>query len=307
MKVWRDTDSIPKVKNAVLTIGTFDGVHLGHQKLLERVNRQAKELDGESVLMTFHPHPRTVINSGRKIALLSTMDEKIDLLRKYGLQNLVIIPFTRSFSQLSPEDYVSKFLVEQFNPSLVVIGYDHKFGKNRVGNFAFLKEQSERYQFEVEEISKQEVEALSISSTDIRQALSKGEVKKANLLLGHSYFLRGVVVKGKQLGKQIGYPTCNVLVSEEQKLIPTNGVYAIRVILGDEKFNAMLNIGNRPTVNGEEVTIEAHIFDFDRDVYGEKLELQFVEFLRSERKFDGLKELSAQLALDKISALEVLT
>jgi len=307
MKVWRSLNGLKEIKNAVLTIGTYDGVHIGHQSILKRVNDLAANVDGSSVLITFHPHPRVVINTGHSVSLLSPMDEKIDLLAQYGLQNLVIVPFTRAFSQMDPRAYVEDFLVKNFALDTVVIGYNHKFGKNRAGDFDFLVEQSKQFNFKVEQISKLELESISVSSTKVRAALSDGQVKHATSLLGHEYFLRGVVVKGQQLGKKMGFPTANLLIQSKQKLIPRNGVYAVRVRLNDQFYNGMLNIGFRPTVSGEDKTIEVNIFDFDQDIYGEKLELSFVDFLREEERFDSLDELKSQLEADRLEVKRILS
>lgn len=307
MKVWRSLQGLQAIKNAVLTIGTYDGVHIGHQSIIQRVNDLAQKVEGASVLITFHPHPRMVVNAGHSVSLLSPMDEKIDLLAQYGLQNLVIVPFTRAFSEMSPTEYVVDFLVKNFDLNTVVIGYNHKFGKNRAGDFNFLVEQSKQHQFEVEQISKQELESISVSSTKVREALTEGKVKHAISLLGHAYFLRGVVVKGQQLGKQIGFPTANLLVESKQKLIPRNGVYAVRVHLNGRDFNGMLNIGYRPTVSGSDLSIEVNIFDFDEDIYGEQLQLSFVSFLRKEQKFGDIEALKQQLAVDKADALKILS
>lgn len=306
MKVWRSLVGLDSIKNAVLTIGTYDGVHIGHQSIIKRVNDIAQNVDGSSVLITFHPHPRVVVNTGHKVSLLSPLNEKIDLLEQYGLQNLVIVPFTRAFSQMSPKSYVEDFLVRNFDLNTVVIGYNHKFGKNREGDFDFLTEHAKELNFQVEQISKQELESISVSSTKVRQALEDGKVKHAISLLGHEYALQGVVVKGKQLGKKIGYPTANLLIESEHKLIPRNGVYAVRVQLQDQKLQGMLNIGYRPTVSGAHLSIEVNIFDFDQDIYGEQLELSFVDFLREEIKFDGIDDLKMQLAKDKAQATAIL-
>ena len=262
---------------------------------------------GQSVVMTYWPHPRTVVsNDSQDLRLLSTLDEKIALLEQAGVDHLVVIPFTRAFSQLTSAEFIQQILVDRLGTRKLVIGYDHRFGRDREGGFEYLRANASRYGFEIEEIPRQDVEATGVSSSKIRIALTEGHIQTANSLLGREYSLSGTVVKGKQLGRTIGYPTANILPEESYKLVPANGVYAVRVGYGHEVFKGMLNIGTRPTVDGTFRTIEANIFDFDRDIYGEQLSVAFVSYIRNEQKFNGLDALKAQLALDKQTAAGLL-
>ncbi len=307
MKIFRNLTELPVFKKAVITIGTFDGVHLGHAKLLTRIKDLAKRIKGESILITFHPHPRSIIGDGRKIALLSLLEEKFVLLEKLGIDHVVVVPFSRDFSQQSPQTYITDFLVKNFNPSVIVIGYDHKFGKDRAGDIHLLHQMSKVYGFQVEEVSKQQVEDMGISSTKIRRALQEGSVETAQTLLGYPYAMKGLVVKGRQLGRTIGFPTANLVVENQAKLIPSNGVYAVKVQVREKKYQGMLNIGVRPTVDDTlQKTVEVNIFGFDKDIYGEAITIEFLHFIRSEQKFAGVEELKQQLAKDKIKTLNLL-
>jgi len=306
MRIFRNLHNLPRFNKAVLTIGTFDGVHVGHQHIINSVNTLAQEVGGESILLTFHPHPRTIVHSNYSIQLLSPLEEKFELLQQYGINNVVVVPFTRDFSQQSPTAYVSDFLVKNFAPSKIVIGYNHKFGKNRAGNLTLLSQMGTKYGFAVEEISKQQVEDIAISSTKIRNALQAGKVAAASRWLGHKYHLHGVVVKGQQLGKKIGFPTANILLNDSSKLVPANGVYAVTVHLDKQVYKGMLNIGVRPTVSGLGKTIEVNMFNFDRNIYGERIKITLVQYLRAEHKFANLPALVAQLNKDKIAALSCL-
>lgn len=306
MNVYYGIKDFTKLHNAVVTSGTFDGVHLGHQKILNRLKEVAFETGGESVVITFYPHPRSVISPDNKtINLLSTLDEKIELLEKNGINHLVIIPFTRDFSELSSEEFIQKILIETIGTKTLVIGFDHRFGKNREGGFDYLKANKARYGFEIEEISRQDLENVGISSSKIRKALIEGDVPTADHFLGRNYALSGVIVKGKQLGRTIGFPTANIQVREIAKLVPADGVYAVKVYYHEEEFEGMLNIGNRPTVDGTLKTIEVNIFDFDREIYGENLTIEFIQKIRNEQKFNGLDELKAQIAKDKETCLGI--
>ena len=300
MNVYYGIKEFIKLENAVVTSGTFDGVHLGHQKILNRLNEVASETKGESVVITFYPHPRSVISPDNKtINLLSTLDEKIELLEKSGVNHLVIIPFTREFSELSSEEFIQKILIDTIGTKTLVIGFDHRFGKNREGGFDYLKENKARYGFEIEEIPRHDLENVGISSSKIRKALLEGEVPTAHHFLGRNYSVSGVIVKGKQLGRTIGFPTANIQVREIAKLIPADGVYVVKVYYREEAFGGMLNIGNRPTVDGTYKTIEVNIFDFDQEIYGESLKVEFIKKIRNEQKFNGLEELKSQIAKDK--------
>ncbi len=307
MNVYYGLKDFTKLKNAVVTSGTFDGVHLGHQKILNRLNEVATDTSGQSVVITFYPHPRSVISpDNQTINLLSTLDEKIELLEKSGVNHLVIIPFTREFSELSSEEFIQKILIETIGTKTLVIGFDHRFGKNREGGFDYLKENKVRYGFEIEEIPRHDLENVGISSSKIRRALIEGDVPTADHFLGRNYSISGVVVKGKQLGRTIGFPTANIQVREIAKLVPADGVYAVKVYYREEEFGGMLNIGNRPTVDGTFKTIEVNIFDFDREIYGETLKVEFLQKIRNEQKFNNLNELKGQIALDKEICLTII-
>jgi riboflavin kinase/FMN adenylyltransferase len=300
MKIYHTLESFQKLSYAVVTSGTFDGVHLGHQKILARLKEIANLNGGETVVLTFWPHPRMVVSEDSQgLQLLSTLEEKIELLTDLGIDHLLIVPFTRSFSELSCEDYIQQILVDQIGTKKLVIGYDHRFGRNREGNFDFLKNNAQHYGFKVEEIPREDIEETAISSTRIRHTLTSGHIEEANSLLGRPYSISGTVVKGKQLGRQLGFPTANVQVSSFHKLVPNNGVYIIRAVVDGISHEGMLNIGTRPTVDGRVRSIEANIFNFERDIYGEKLKIEFLSYLRPERKFDGLEALTAQIAEDK--------
>ncbi len=307
MNVYYGIQEFKKLDNAVVTSGTFDGVHLGHQKILNRLNEVAKLMNGQSVVITFYPHPRSVISPDNQIVkLLSTLDEKIELLEKSGVNHLLIIAFTREFSELSSEEFIQKILIESIGTKTLVIGYDHRFGKNREGGFDYLKANKEKYGFEIEEISRQDIENVAVSSSKIRKALQEGDVQSADHFLGRNYALSGIIVKGKQLGRTIGFPTANIQVREIAKLIPSDGVYAVKVYYKKESFGGMLNIGNRPTVDGTYQTVEVNIFDFDQEIYGENLTVEFLQKIRNEQKFNGLDELKAQIAKDKITCKNIL-
>ena len=307
MIVHRGLDDLLPLPNAVVTSGTFDGVHRGHQTILARLTEVAKASNGQSVLITYWPHPRTVVsNDSQDLKLLTTLDEKIDLLDLAGVDHLVVIPFTRSFSQLSSEEFIRQILIEKIGTKKLVIGYDHRFGRDREGGFDYIKAHQDEYGFEVEEIPRQDIEAVGVSSSKIRTALIDGNIQIANRFLGRPYSLTGTIVKGRQLGRTIGFPTANMQVDDVSKLIPANGVYAVDVLYGEQTFGGMLNIGFRPTVAGTHQTIETYIFDFDKDIYGEHLTLRFRDFLRPEQKFEGLPALVAQLKQDEESARSIL-
>lgn len=322
MTVHTDINNLPAFRNAVVTIGTFDGVHKGHQQILQLMLDEAKEVNGETVIITFHPHPRQVIAMRQtELFLLNSLQEKISLLEKYGIQHLVVTPFTEEFSLQSAEEYIEQFLVKRFNPHTIIIGHDHRFGKSRSGDFQLLEEKAAQYNYQVKEIPGFMLQDNTISSTIIRQALLKGNIDTANEYLGYAYFFSGTVVEGNKLGRTIGYPTANLQVQEEKKLIPGNGVYAVEVVVngewtmdngqsaignGQSHYFGMMNIGIRPTVEGVNRMIEVNIFDFDRKIYGETLTIHIKKRLRNEQKFNGLDELKAQLAKDKEQAIEVL-
>lgn len=307
MIVHRGIDTIQPLRNAVVTSGTFDGVHRGHQTILARLTEIAALSEGESVVLTYWPHPRTVVsNDSQNLRLLSTLDEKIALLERAGVDHLVIIPFTRSFSQLTSEEFIRQILIDKIGTKKLVIGYDHRFGRDREGGFEYIQAHQAEYGFDVEEIPRQDVEAVGVSSSKIRAALAEGKITTANRFLGCPYSLTGTIVKGQQLGRTIGFPTANLQIDDPIKLIPANGVYAVDVLYGSQLLGGMLNIGLRPTVGGTYQTIETYIFDFDAEIYGEHLTLQLREFLRTEQKFPGLPALVAQLKRDEAHARSVL-
>lgn len=305
MNIYRSLESFHKLEYAVVTSGTFDGVHLGHKRILSRLKEISEQSGGETVVLTFWPHPRVVVSDdSQSLQLLSTIDEKIELFSQLGIQHLAIIPFTRAFSELSSEEFIQQVLVDKIGTKKLVIGYDHRFGRNREGSFEFLKKNCSKYGFEVEEIPRQDIEDLAISSSRIRKALQTGHIHEANDLLGRPYTISGTVVKGKQLGRTIGFPTANVHPDESYKLIPQNGVYVIEATYNGEKFKGMLNIGVRPTVDGTSRTIEANLFDFDKEIYGEDLKLELLHYLRPEQKFDGLPALIQQINIDQENAVK---
>jgi riboflavin kinase / FMN adenylyltransferase len=307
MQIHYGIENIKKIPKAVVTSGTYDGVHLGHQKILKRLTEIAQSSGGESVVLTFWPHPRMVVSSdSQDLKLLSTLDEKIELLAQNGVNHLVVIPFTREFSELSSEEFIQQILVEKIGIKKLIIGYDHRFGRNREGGFEYLKKNAHRYGFEIEEISKQEIDNLTVSSTKIRQSLFSGQTHIANELLGRSYRFSGLIAKGRQLGRTIGFPTANVQVSESFKLIPANGVYTVKIWVRDQSHFGIMNIGNRPTVDGIGRTQEVFIFDFDADIYGEKLTAELIEFIRPEQKFDNLDALKTQIYKDIEEARRIL-
>ena len=308
MRVFTDLAELPNFQNAVITIGSFDGIHKGHLKILQRVNKLARQVNGESIVITFHPHPRLVIYpKDHSLQLLTTIDEKIERFRKHGIDNLVIAPFTIEFSQMSADEYIEKFLVGRFSPASIVIGYDHRFGLNRQGNIDYLRWHSERLQYRVVEIEKHEVKAIAVSSTKIRKALTGKQIRTANNLLGYRYVLSGKVVRGQRIGHQIGFPTANLEIEDPHKLVPPPGIYAVEVEWRQQQYQGMLYIGDRPTLEEyKNVTIEVNIFDFAEDIYGDFLVIRLVEFIREDQKFDTLEELSAQLQRDKESSLAVL-
>ncbi|HLG03479.1 MAG TPA: bifunctional riboflavin kinase/FAD synthetase [Bacteroidia bacterium] len=306
MNVYYRIDEFQPVRNAVVTTGTFDGVHLGHQQIISRLKETAQRIGGQTVLLTFFPHPRMVLFPERKQLLLNTLEEKIALLEKAGINHLVIQPFTREFSMLSSRDFIEKILVRKLGTKMLVIGYDHHFGKNREGSFEQLVKSGPVYGYGVEEIPGKEVEHVRVSSTRIRQALEAGDVETAQAFLGYRYRLKGTVVKGKQLGRTLGFPTANLLVDDPYKMVPADGVYAVQVFRNEAVYGGMLNIGIRPTLNGTDRTIEVNLFDFDGDLYGETIRIEFVKRLRAEQKFDNPDELKVQIGRDRENALLVL-
>lgn len=331
MKIYHHIDEFKAIKNAVVTIGTFDGVHVGHQKILARLKELAQEIEGESVILTFFPHPRMILHpEDLDLKLITTMAEKAVLLEQAGIDHLIITPFTRDFSNLTPEDYIKHILVEKIGTKKIVIGYDHHFGKDRQGSLNDLQRFSRMYDFEVEEIPEQDVNDVAVSSTQIRSALLSGDIATANEFLGYSYTLTGRVVRGDQLGRTLGYPTANLFVEETYKLIPGDGIYAMLIeLVGKSQVRSpksgvgrletgvwrlknqdfkkgMGYIGSRPTINGMTRNIEVNIFNFNEDIYNQKITLHFLEFVRHDEKFSSLEELKNQLAKDKIKTIELI-
>jgi len=306
MKVHTDINDFRGVRRPVLTTGTFDGVHHGHRSILKRLTELARREGGESVLFTFHPHPRMVLFPGdTDLKLLNTVEEKTALLEAAGLDHLLVVPFSRAFSQMHANDYVRELLVERIGVHAVVIGYDHRFGRDREGGLDLLTRMGGEHGFLVEEIPAQEIDHIQVSSTKVRHALLEGEVEAANELLGYAYPLSGVVVKGDQLGRTLGYPTANMGLLDPHKLVPGDGVYAVQVELKQGSFGGMLYIGHRPTLDGGrgQRTVEVNVFALDSDLYGEAISVRFLSKIRNDMRFDGLDALRNQLGLDREKAL----
>ncbi|WP_439131383.1 bifunctional riboflavin kinase/FAD synthetase [Polaribacter sp.] len=299
MKIVHNISEFSSNNQTFVTIGTFDGVHYGHQKIIEKLVKEAKKANKKSVLLTFFPHPRMVLQKDASIELINTINERAFLLEKTGLDYLIIHPFSRKFSRTTALEFVRDILVNQFNISKLIIGYDHHFGKNREGNITQLTEYSHLYGFTVEEIPAQDIDDVSVSSTKIRRALHAGNLKTANNYLGYYYMLNGTVVNGKKLGGKIGYPTANIDVKESYKLIPKTGVYVVKSTINKKEIFGMMNIGNRPTVNGNHQTIEVHFFDVNLNLYNQNLTIELIYFLRDEEKFDTLELLILQLKKDE--------
>lgn len=329
MHIYYHTDELPVFRKSVVTIGSFDGVHTGHAQILGQLRAEADRIGGETVIITFYPHPRKVVGGGSgQVKLLNTLAEKIQLLSWRQIDHLVVVPFTERFSSLTAEEYVREFLVSKFHPHTVIIGYDHRYGKGRQGDYHLLEEFSRSEGFQLEEIPVQLLDAVSVSSTRIREAIGQADIASANKLLGYPYFFTGQVVEGRRLGRSIGFPTANLRVNDPEKLIPADGVYAVEVSVLDSAgmtltapttvvaprlapwagpgFQGMMNIGMRPTVDGRERTVEVNVFDLDRDLYGKELRVSVRQWLRAEQKFSGLEELRRQLGKDKEAAIAAL-
>jgi riboflavin kinase/FMN adenylyltransferase len=305
MKIYHNLDDFSPLPNAVVTSGTFDGVHLGHQKILDRLKEVAAKHGGETVVITFWPHPRLVLNpTDTKLKLLNTFEERIELIKEQGIQHLLRIPFTKEFSNISSTDFIQKILVGKIGTKKLVIGYDHHFGKNREGSFEQLKMNGPRFGFDVEEIPRQEIDHIGVSSTKIRTALEAGDVAAASTLLGRPFSITGRVVQGEKLGRMLGFPTANLDLDSHYKLIPAEGIYAVRVSHEGQQHKGMLYIGQRPTVGGVHQSIEVNIFDFDKNIYGETLTVQFISNIRQDIRFNDLEALKAQLMLDREAALQ---
>jgi len=308
LKIYHQLSDFKKLDNAIVTIGTFDGVHFGHQKIIKRLCELAKASGGESVLLTFFPHPRMIIDpENQELKMINTIEEKAQILASLGVDHLIITPFTRDFSNLSANDYIKNILVDAIGTKKIIIGYDHRFGKDRLGNINTLAENAHNYGYQVEEIPEQDIDDVAVSSTKIRKALLDGDVALANNYLGYAFSIYGPVIKGDKIGRTIGFPTANIFVPETYKLIPGDGIYAVTVEMGEEKnpevYRGMAYIGQRPTINGMTRNIEVNIFDFNREIYGQNIKMNFLAFLREDVKFTGLEALTKQLQQDKEDTL----
>lgn len=309
MQVHYNIEELPDFRNAVITIGTFDGVHMGHRQVFDRLKTEASSNNGESVVITFHPHPRKVISSTiLGIRLINTLDEKIELLRQLHIDHLVIVPFTDAFANQPAEEYIKNFLVDKFHPHTIIIGYDHRFGRDRLGDYRLLEKKADDYNYQLKEIPKHILENISISSTNIREAILHNDIATAHTLLGYDFFFSGIVIHGDKLGRKLGYPTANLRVEDEEKITPGNGIYAVYAQPEGttDRLKAMMSIGFRPTVDGKKRVIEINIFDFDKEIYGQKLKVFVKKYLREEIKFEGLDALVKQIDQDKIDSLQVL-
>ncbi len=308
MKIYHGLDDFVRLDCAVVTSGTFDGVHIGHQKILQRLQEVANKNNGETVVITFWPHPRLVLQPvDDSLQLLNTFEEKADLLKEQGIKHLIRIPFTKEFSQLTSEEFIIKILSETIGTKKLVIGYDHRYGKNREGSFEQLKLNASQYGFEVEEIPRQDIDHVAVSSTKIRHALEVGDLDSATHLMGRPYSVTGRVVKGDKLGRLMGFPTANIEIDTKHKLIPSDGIYAVTVKHEHTYYQGMLYIGNRPTINGTKRNIEVNIFDFDKEIYGDTITVYLHKLIRGDIRFNDLEELKQQLYKDRESALEVLS
>jgi riboflavin kinase/FMN adenylyltransferase len=305
MKVYYSLDALPDFQKSVITIGSFDGIHVGHQKIIDRLINLSNEHSVPNVVITFDPHPRSIVYpKDNSLRLLSSLQEKIDLFKKYGVQHLVIVPFTIEFSQISAQEYIEKFLIQNFKPSYIVVGYDHRFGLNRTGDFNLLKLNEEKFGFKIIEITKQEIDEITISSTKIREALSVGDLETANTLLNHPYQVSGQVVRGRKLGTEIGFPTANIRPEDNKKIIPKDGIYTCQVIHDGETYNGMLYIGDVPTIDTDNSkSIEVNIFDFNSDIYDQRVSIHVLHYLRDDKKFDGIEALKQQLHKDRQASL----
>ena len=318
MQVHKDLSRLPDFHNAVVTIGTFDGVHAGHRKIIEQLQKEATQINGETVIITFHPHPRSVVKEGQSaVPILTTLPEKIELLDELKINHLVVIPFNEAFASQTAEEYIEAFLYQKFHPHTIIIGYDHKFGKGRSGNYQLLEVYGDKLGFIVKEIPEHVLNEITISSTKIRGALLNHDVTTANRFLSYDYFFEGLVVKGKQLGRTLGYPTANIEVQDKEKLIPGNGIYTVEARLVSDEWSVgskedidtlqgMMSIGLNPTVSGTQRTIEVNLFNFNKDIYGQTLRIFLKHYLRAEEKFNGLDALIQQLHKDKTDSLSIL-
>ena len=328
MQVHKDIDNLPKFTRAVVTIGTFDGVHVGHRQIINKLKVEAFKIKGESVIITFHPHPRKVISSAiLGVRLINTLEERIEVLSGLGIDHLVIVPFTDSFANQPAEEYIRNFLYEKFHPDTIIIGFDHRFGRERMGDYRLMERMAPEFGFQIKEIPKHIIEEIAISSTNIREAILHTDIEMANKLLGYTFFFEGEVVHGNKLGRQLGYPTANLKINDPEKVIPGDGIYAVYVNIKKVTTNStqdtteintfpleieavqykgMMSIGFRPTVDGKKRVVEVNMFDFNKDIYGKLVRVYVKKFLRAEVKFDTLEELVKQIDQDKVESLKVL-
>lgn len=304
MKEHKGANAFKSSHHTVVTIGTFDGVHIGHQKIIEKLVNSAKAKNLESAILTFFPHPRMVLQKDADIKLINTIGERKEILEKSGIDHLIIHPFTQQFSRLSAREFVRDILVQKLKAKKVIIGYDHRFGRNRTADIHDLRKFGEEYSFEVEEISKQDIEDVAVSSTKIRKALLEGRVEKANLFLSYPFALAGTVVKGRGLGKEFYYPTANLQIEEEYKLIPKNGVYVVRSVIDERVVYGMMSIGTNPTVGGTEKTVETYFFNLEKDLYGKYLSIELLTRIRDEKKFDSIERLKLAMKQDEAFSLQ---
>lgn len=304
MNIYHHLSEFKRLENAVVTIGTFDGVHYGHQKIIKRLCELAKTTGGESVILTFFPHPRLIIDpENHDLKMINTIDEKARILANLGVDHLIITPFTRDFSNLSPEEYIKNILVDTIGIKNMIVGYDHRFGKDRKGGMPQLEAMAKSYAYKIEVIPEQDINDVAVSSTKVRNALLNGQVALAAEYLGYHFSLYGRVIKGDKIGRTIGFPTANIFIEETYKLIPSDGIYAVTVAMNDQTFKGMAYIGQRPTINGMTRNIEVNIFDFDQEIYGQDITMTFLQFLRHDVKFTGLEALKIQLQKDKEDTL----
>lgn len=306
MKIYKSIDEYNESKNSVVTIGTFDGIHKGHQKIFNKLITASKQSNLSSVVLTFFPHPRVILNKYNDIKMIDTLDEKIDHLEKIGIDHLIIHPFDKKFSLLSADQFIKEYLVDKLQLKHIIIGYDHRFGKGREASVKDLKEYSREFNFVVDEIDAQEIEKIAISSTKIRNSINEGDLKTTKTYLGRFFSLTGKVVKGDGLGKQINYPTANISIEEDYKIIPKDGVYYIKTTIDNKLYNGMMNIGHRPTIGTKEKSIEVNLFSFDKDIYDKVISVDVVEKIREEKKFSSIEALKTQLAKDEEHCLKLI-
>ena len=306
MKIHYSIEGLPSFKNAVITIGTFDGVHQGHKKIINELIQQANATNGESVLISFDPHPRKIVNLTESLQLINTLQEKIELISKTAIDHLVIVPFTKTFAEQTADEYIKDFLIKTFHPHTIIIGYDHHFGKDRKGNFLLLAEKADRFQYKLLEIPKYLLDEIAVSSTKIRKALLQSDIENANRLLGYEFFFEGVVIEGDKLGRALGYPTANLSYTNTEKIKLGHGVYAAFADVEGIRKKGMLSIGNRPTLTNSDERIEVNIFDFDKNIYGKTIRVTVKKYLRRQEKYATLDELKYQLEIDKENSLACL-